>query len=333
MRRAHEWWHSDPRPAISVVLATTQRARLLRGALEGLAAQTLPRSVFEVIVIDDGSTDSTRDVVASFESALTVRYAYQRPAGLSSARNHGIFSSSGDIVLFLDDDDVASPDLLEQHLRAHCLHPEPRDAVLGFTGLASEVASDPLMRFVTEVEGHLFSYGSIASREALDFRHFWGGRTSCKRVFLLDHGVFNPAFRIFCEDIELAYRLSKHDLRVFYHPGAVSLMHRAIPLEGFCERLHRQGQANYRFSQLHDDEAVHAWTGVRDAQRAWPSVAAHYDDTILAARHADRLARLKLESGLTLESSDLHWLHCAYSAAFRAAKMKGIVDASTVNRA
>jgi glycosyltransferase involved in cell wall biosynthesis len=314
-------------PAITVVLATADRAGLLRLALESLAAQTLPAEMFEVVVVDDGSTDDTRLIAEAFGSGLNAHYAYQRRSGIGSARNHGLFLASGDIVLFVDDDDVAAPTLLEEHLRAHSRHPDLADAVLGMTRLAPDAAPDPLMSYVTGAGGHLFSYDALTRGALLDFRYFWGGRTSCKRSFMLQHGVFDQGFRFGCEDVELAYRLSKHGLRVFYEPDAVTSMRRTISFDGFCERLHRQGKASYRFSRLHDDPAVQEWSGVVDAERHWPREAAHYDDVVLAARHADRLSRLKLESGLELSAVDLDWLHGAYRAAFRLAKMKGIMDA------
>lgn len=327
MRRLHEWHSSDPIPALSVVIATANRSTLLAAALEGLVRQSLTAVAIEVIVIDDGSTDDTGIVTAAFESVLPVRYAFQRASGLASARNHGLFLASGEIVLFLDDDDVANHGLLEQHLRTHRLHPAPHDAVLGFTGLAPQIANDPLMRFVTEVEGHLFSYGDVREGIPLDFTHFWGGRTSCKRAFLTEHGVFNPVFRFGCEDIELAYRLSRHGLRVFFNPHAVTLMNRAYTLDSFCERLHRQGGSNYRFSRLHDDPVVEAWTEVRDAERCAASIGQMHQENRRRAGQLDRLARLKHDIGLPLTTSDLHWLYAAYSAACRSAKWKGIIDA------
>ena len=221
------------RPVLTVVIATSNRASLLRSALQGLTCQTLARTSFEVVVIDDGSIDETSAVIADFGAMLPMRAAFQRPAGLASARNHGLFRSSGDIVLFLDDDDVAAPGLLEQHLRTHRLYPQQPYAVLGFTAIDARYASDPLMRFVTEVEGHLFSYSALEPGRPLDFSCFWGGRTSCKRAFLLEHGVFDPRFRFGCEDIELGYRLSKHGLTVIYDPEARSTDEQSLQFRRF----------------------------------------------------------------------------------------------------
>ncbi|MBR7518148.1 hypothetical protein KC217_20985, partial [Mycobacterium tuberculosis] len=88
--------------------------------------------------------------------------------------------------------------------------PDLSVAVLGHTVLDVDVAKSPLMIHVTEVGGQLFSYKWIASGNVLGFREFWGGRSSCKRDFLLRHGVFNPVFRFGYEDIELGWRLHPH---------------------------------------------------------------------------------------------------------------------------
>ena len=102
---------------ISVIIPTWNRADLLAKALQSVFAQSLPPA--EVIVVDDGSTDDTRELVHSqFRDA---RYIYQQNRGVSSARNTGIQAASGDWIALLDSDDRWQPDKLEQqcdHLRA-----------------------------------------------------------------------------------------------------------------------------------------------------------------------------------------------------------------------
>jgi glycosyltransferase involved in cell wall biosynthesis len=107
----------------SVLICTYNRADLLKQTLESLCHQTLDKSLFEVVIVDDGSQDSTREIALSFESRLPLNYSYQRNSGVASARNHALFLSKGDIVFFLDDDDIAAPSLLEEHVRTHQLYP------------------------------------------------------------------------------------------------------------------------------------------------------------------------------------------------------------------
>jgi len=235
-------------PLLSVIICTYNRANLLKSVLQGLTKQTLEKSKFEVIIIDDGSSDNTKEIVDLFHKNLPIRYFYQKHAGLASAKNHGIFTAQGKILLFLDDDDIPSPTLLEEHLKTHQKYPQEYYAVLNYTTWAPSLRVTPLMYYVTEVGCFLFSYPYIKHGEILDYTYFWGGRSSCKRSFLLEHGVFNPIFRFGCEDIELGYRLSKHGLKVVYNAHAVSYMIRPITFIEFCQRLVRQGYSQYIFS-------------------------------------------------------------------------------------
>jgi len=90
----------------SVVLNTFNRAALLPRAIRGVLAQTVED--FELIIMDDGSTDTTAAVVASFDDPR-IRYIYQANAGLCAARNTGATHALGDWLVFLDDDDEPRP--------------------------------------------------------------------------------------------------------------------------------------------------------------------------------------------------------------------------------
>jgi glycosyltransferase involved in cell wall biosynthesis len=313
-------------PFLSAVMCTLDRAELLRQALESLCHQALALDAFEIVLVDDGSTDATRQVALSFQSRLPLRYVYQRNAGLAAARNLGLFVARGEVLLFLDDDDLADPRLLEAHVEAHRRWPQPEMAVLGHTKLAPELASDPLMHFVTQVGCLMFMYPAIEEGKALDFAYFWGGRSSCKRSMLLDHGVFNPVFRFGCEDIELAFRLSKHGFKVMYDPSAVSTMARRMSFDDFCRRMERQGRSNFVFSRLHPEEIVQRWTEVPGAGEAWRRLGPVYEVLRRSARELDRIARMRLEEGLGLHGTDAQLLYRAYWAAFQASRVKGIVE-------
>ena len=313
-------------PGCSVLICTYNRAALLHDTLESLCCQTLPFTDFEVIVVDDGSVDATRETVKAFSSRLNLRYAYQRNAGLASARNHALFLSKGKIVVLLDDDDVAEPACLQQHMLTHQEYPQDNYAVLGYTRLAPAIADDPLMHFVTEIGNFLFSYGDLKAGQVCDFSYFWGGRSSCKRRFLIRNGIFNSVFRFGCEDIELAYRLSAQDFRIVYNPRAVTVTARPITFDQFCDRLVRQGRSNFVFSRLHPDAAVQQWTEINDAER-WSAIAPAYKHFLRAGLQLDALFRFKRGIGLATPD-DLDLLHQAYWTAFRASKIKGMADAA-----
>ena len=85
-------------------------------AVESVFAQSFDD--FEVIVVDDGSTDNTKELLDSFRTATKFRYHYQPNSGRSTARNQGFTLSQGDFILFLDSDDLLFPDALGQLYRA-----------------------------------------------------------------------------------------------------------------------------------------------------------------------------------------------------------------------
>jgi glycosyltransferase involved in cell wall biosynthesis len=107
-------------PRVSVVVPAYNSAAHIRETLEGALAQT--HADREVIVVDDGSTDGTGDVVASFGSV--VQYLRQPNAGVGAARNHGFRLSTGDFLAFLDADDIWSPDFLARSLDVLARNPQ-----------------------------------------------------------------------------------------------------------------------------------------------------------------------------------------------------------------
>jgi glycosyltransferase involved in cell wall biosynthesis len=103
---------SGERPFVSVVIATRNRARLLALALAALCRQQWPADRFEIIVIDNGSTDTTPDVVAQAQrepGAPAIRFVYLKPPGKSRAVNAGLALARGSIVALTDDDAQAEP--------------------------------------------------------------------------------------------------------------------------------------------------------------------------------------------------------------------------------
>jgi len=316
----------EPLP-LSVIICTYNRADLLKQVLESLRSQTLPQSEFEIILIDDGSSDNTREIVESFQSCLPLKYFYQRNAGLASAKNHGIFAAHGRIVLFLDDDDIATPTLLEEHLKTHHEYPLENYAVLHYTRCSPGLTVTPLMHFITEIGCFLFYYPHIKHGDVLDYTFFWGGRSSCKRAFLIKRGVFNPVFRFGCEDIELGYRLSKFDLRVVYNSRGVSEMIRPLTFDDFCRRLIKQGGSQYVFSTLHDDPAVHRWAEMEDAEERWNKIKNVYEEKVKSARELDKVANTKLKLNLEPDEVTNRLLYNAYWWVFKACKIKGISEA------
>lgn len=101
-------------PDISVIIPTYNRAPYLALTLAGFAQQTIKD--WELVLLDDGSTDETRAVAESFSTQLNIVYIRQDNAGRSAARNHALQVATGDIILFSDDDRIPCPEFVAAHL-------------------------------------------------------------------------------------------------------------------------------------------------------------------------------------------------------------------------
>ena len=163
---------ASPRPAVSVVIPTFQRRALVERALASVRAQTFRD--YEVIVVDDGSTDGTAEAVAAVTGlGAGVRYVRQENQGVSAARNAGITVANGDLVALLDSDDRWLPRHLEVSTAVFARHPEavlcstsPRFEIGGRQPPADATLVDALPALLVEnVVGHPSSI--TIRREAL----------------------------------------------------------------------------------------------------------------------------------------------------------------------
>lgn len=311
------------KPLISVIIPTFNRADLLSRSLESLVNQSVPKDQFEVVVIDDGSSDRTGDVCRDFAKRLPLLYQYENNSGISAAKNMGIFLSRGGILLFFDDDDVADADLLKEHIKTHSLHPEETSAVLGYTTWHPSLTRTHIMTFITDIGYFLFSYGNLKDGQILDFTYFWGGRSSCKKSLLMKHGIFNQLFRFGSEDIELGYRLSKFGLKVIYNAGAISYMIRPVTYDQFCQRCIKQGKSQYYFSRIHADPAIQNYCMMEKVDEKWTYAKRSLESRIQHVKDIEP----RLKNHIPLSDRQVHEMGNLYWWTFYALKIKGIIEA------
>lgn len=330
----------------SVVIPTHNRAQLLDRVLESFARQTADPSAFEVVVVDDGSTDDTEAVCRAYRERLEARYFRIEPAGSGAARNAGIDAARGRLIVFADDDDLADPGLVAEHIRVHGEHRGREIGALGYTTWDPALPVTELMHFVTEVGQFLSSYKALRHGDVLDFHHFWTGRVSVKRELLIESGGFDTEFAAL-EDIELGYRLSALGLRIVFTRRAVNYMLRSYDFDGFCRRCERTGYGLARFRVLHPgpvvDEYEAMMLGPRAKQlRSSPEGSAERQEAAAAAeqlllalraevlsleKRLEARGRLAPASLLARLSPTRRRLHRLYDDSFRTAILKGALAA------
>lgn len=212
----------QPRPragTVTVLITTYNRRDILERTLEALSDQTWRD--FDVVVIDDGSTDGTwaylQDRARAGDARLTI--ATQANTGQALARNHGLKLVRSDIVLFLGDDTIPEPDFVAEHMRVHQEADSPV-AVVGYTTWDREAMRvTPALNFINEA-GYQFSYRDMVDGSDVPYTRFYTSNISVPRIALGDE-AFDPRFRHYgWEDIELGYRLSRAGLRIIYHRKA-----------------------------------------------------------------------------------------------------------------
>ena len=194
-------------PSVSVIVPTYNRRERLLRTLDSLARQTFDGEL-EVVVVSDGSTDGTVECVRSRRYPMTVRVVDQANAGPSAARNAGVADAVNDLVVFIDDDVVAAPELIERHVATHAASDEPL-AVIGpmLTPDDAELSS-----WVAWEQEMLYKqYRAFEDQPEASFRQFYTGNASVPRSALVEVGGFDTRFRR-AEDVELAYRLRRAGL-------------------------------------------------------------------------------------------------------------------------
>jgi glycosyltransferase involved in cell wall biosynthesis len=203
-------------PLVTVIIPTYNRSHIVTDAINSVLAQTLKN--FQLIIIDDGSTDNTRNVLATYQGK--VEYFYKANGGASSARNVGLRMAKGKYVAFLDSDDIWHSERLEM-LVNFMEHNGSYSAV--FTDCES-IDGDGNMIDTTRF-GELFSGGEPSLLFFLEHM-FSGFACMCIRSALLEVGEFDETLRT-AEDIDYALRLAAHH-RIAHIPTPLLKIRRSV---------------------------------------------------------------------------------------------------------
>jgi MoaA/NifB/PqqE/SkfB family radical SAM enzyme/GT2 family glycosyltransferase len=234
---------------ISVIIPTYNRKKSLRKCLDSLLAQDYPRDRFEILVVDDGSADGTRQMLDELsQTFLFLRWFSQPHKGPAAARNLGLREASADIVGFADDDCILEKDWVRKMTEAH-----REDGVLAVGGL-TKVAEHNIRACVSQFLSDGAIQAQIAGKKEVIF--FPTCNVSLKKSFLrgdsFDESFLFPGG----EDLDFFWRLFKKDHRLIYKEDIVVFHDRHPGLVSFLRQAYRYGRGNYLVQHYHKDHPL-----------------------------------------------------------------------------
>jgi len=240
-------------PSVSVVIPTYNRCDRWPAVLRGLSDQTYDVDDFEVIVVSDGSTDGTDEYLRSVNPPYRLVFESQTNAGPAVARNCGTELARGRIILFVDDDIVAAPSLIERHLRWH-------RSLEGDIAVIGPMLSPPDVELSAPIrweQAMLYKQYEAMARGDYQpsYRQFFTGNASIPRECVLTAGGFDMRFRR-NEDVELAYRMHRSGVRFLYDADAAAYHYAERPFRSWLRNAHEYGVNDVRFDRDHPEAGL-----------------------------------------------------------------------------
>jgi len=203
---------------ISVVIPTYNRKDILKRTLEALLDQTYPKDKYEIIVVDDGSTEDIKGMIEGFP----VVYLRQSPdkKGPAAANNLGIRNAKGEYILLLNNDVIADRHLIEEHMKDHVradgrLPQQDTASYLGIIVQGRVINTSSMEDLTKGHKGYSGGYSNIS------FGYFTTWNLSVKKQLLIDAGLFDEDFRHLCwEDVEFGFRLRRMGIKQINNKNA-----------------------------------------------------------------------------------------------------------------
>lgn len=234
-----------PGTEFSIVIPTHDRRQTLAAVLASLGRLAYSRQRFEVLVVDDGSSDGTAELVADFPADYSLRLLRQEQAGAGAARNHGIRQARGGLCLFIDDDVLPACDLLSEHHESHRGHLKRlvRGPVINIPALPGPESPPPPWQ--------TFSMNYLCTSNA-----------SLRRDLLFEAGLFDERFDRW-EDAELGVRLKRIGVRRHFNHQAY-VYHLKPPQEppAVIRTAGRDGRSAARLYRRYPGLAMRLRTGL-----------------------------------------------------------------------
>ncbi len=203
----------SPKVEISIIIPAYNAADTISACVQALQTQTIPRERYEIIVVDDGSTDDT----AQRAAAAGARVIRQENAGQAKARNTGVSASKGQVLLFTDADCIPLSNWIQNMLYAF-----NKTDIVGAKGVYVSNQTELIARFV-QLE-HEDRYDYMRRESYIDFVDTYSA--AYRRDVFLEMGGFDEKFRI-DEDQELSFRISFAEYKLVFLPNA-KVIHRHV---------------------------------------------------------------------------------------------------------
>lgn len=230
---------------ISVIIPTFNNRDVLRETIRALQRQTFPHA-YELVIADDGSTDGTAEMVQAMRGPAPIRYVTQPNLGRSAARNLGVRTAQGRLLLFIDSDIWVTPEVLASHHR----HYPPGADRLGVQGRSlthPDARTTPFMK-TQEITPDL----TVRRRHNLSPVHVITRNFSILKAEFEAVGGFDEKFTGYgWEDIELAVRLRARGVVFDYEPDALGYHYHAETFEGLRKKMRQAGEGAVYFWRKH----------------------------------------------------------------------------------
>jgi len=195
---------------LSVIISTSSQVQQLRNCLESLSRQTQPVDTWEVVVVVDGSTDGTRQMLAGLATPYRLTVCEQDHLGTGAALNRGVAAASGGYCLFLSDNVVTHPDLVREHLRAQ--QADGNGVCQGPINLTSAPTADWYTREYVE---HWNRHCAQLNAQSLTWHDCRIANLSAPRAAIIEAGGFATDLSVGFE-LELIKNLDCRDLRLMF---------------------------------------------------------------------------------------------------------------------